>query len=56
MARETPLPPSWRHDYWKFRNEEKCEKLDLFKPPLTPDFDLLESNSIYSFVHENKKN
>ena len=24
--------------------------------PLTPDFDLLESNSIYIFVHENQKN
>ena len=34
----------------------KWEKCLFLKTLLWPDFDLLESNSIYIFVHENQKN
>ena len=51
MASETTF------DLWKvfFFHEEKWEKLDFLKTRLTSRFDILESNSIYIFVHENKK-
>ena len=38
-----------------FSHEEKLEKLDFLRTPLIPDFDRLESNSIYIFVQENQK-
>ena len=38
-----------------FSHEEKWEKLDFLKTLLIPDFDLLESDYIYIFVHEQKK-
>ena len=31
------------------------KKHDFLKTPITPDFDFLESNFIYFFVHENQK-
>ena len=37
-----------------FSHEEKWEKLNFLNTLLTPDFDLLESDSMYIFVHENK--
>ena len=44
-----------KYQVWFF-HEEKWEKLDFLKTLLISDFDLLESDYIYIFVHENKKN
>ena len=46
--------------FWPFRGTDfimgKKPKCKFLKTLSWADFDLLESNSIYIFVHENKKN
>ena len=51
MASETTFDP-WEVVFY----EEKWEQIDFLKTPSTPDINLLEYNSIYIFLHENKKN
>ena len=50
MASETIFDP-WEVVFY----EEKWEQIDFLKTPSTPDINLLEYNSIYIFVHKNKK-